>query len=289
MQAWAGKFVKSLKTKPSNYIMNIKAKALSNDDSALLSMQFTNAKKPLLLLDYDGVLVDLQADYAHAVPDENLINLLNNLAQITELVVISGRSRQDLYNWFGKMPINLVAEHGNAMLLANPNRTDKWTVHKTNVTKRWQDVLLPSINKLASEAPGSNVEVKPTSIVWHYNYTTPYIAQKYLVIIKSALKDYVNKNGLEFIKGHKILEIRPKGVNKGTAALELMKKFKPDFMLVAGDDYTDEDMFKALPATVNTIRVGEGITAAKYRLKSSKSVRGFLAKMLDIRTKSRQN
>jgi trehalose 6-phosphate synthase/phosphatase len=41
-----------------------------------------------------------------------------------------------------------------------------------------------------------------------------------------------------------------------------------DFILAMGDDYTDEDMFKALPSGAWTIKVGRGSSKANYNIES---------------------
>ena len=48
-----------------------------------------------------------------------------------------------------------------------------------------------------------------------------------------------------------------------------------DFILSAGDDYTDEEMFESLPHTAYTIRVGFGATHARYQV-------GKIEKILEL-------
>jgi len=50
----------------------------------------------------------------------------------------------------------------------------------------------------------------------------------------------------------------------------------PDFMLAAGDDATDEDLFALMPATAWTIHVGENQTRARYRLPGPEQFRRLL-------------
>jgi trehalose 6-phosphate synthase/phosphatase len=46
--------------------------------------------------------------------------------------------------------------------------------------------------------------------------------------------------------------------------------------LAIGDDWTDEDTFKAMPEEAITIKVGSTSSAAKYNVPTFKEVRGFL-------------
>jgi trehalose 6-phosphate synthase/phosphatase len=65
-----------------------------------------------------------------------------------------------------------------------------------------------------------------------------------------------------------VVEIRHAGVDKGSAALSWLANGEYDFILGIGDDTTDEDMFKSMPADAVTIRVGISATLAKYTLLS---------------------
>jgi trehalose 6-phosphate synthase/phosphatase len=77
------------------------------------------------------------------------------------------------------------------------------------------------------------------------------------------------------------LEIKMPDINKGRAALNLMKGQEHDFIMAIGDDWTDEDTFKALPKEAFTIRVGYSYTHADYNIKSHRQVRNLLAKLIN--------
>jgi trehalose 6-phosphate synthase/phosphatase len=62
-----------------------------------------------------------------------------------------------------------------------------------------------------------------------------------------------------------MVEIKDASINKGQAALLFAASQPYDFIFIAGDDITDETMFKALPNAV-TFKIGEGLTSAQHRL-----------------------
>jgi trehalose 6-phosphate synthase/phosphatase len=66
--------------------------------------------------------------------------------------------------------------------------------------------------------------------------------------------------------GSKIVEIQPNGVSKGTGAQHWLDQGSWDFIVTAGDDTTDEDMFKIMPKEAFTIRIGPDETVATTRL-----------------------
>ena len=61
-------------------------------------MKWTDSKRRLLILDYDGTLVDFNADPNLAAPDKELIGILAHLEQQegTKVVINSGRDYQTL-------------------------------------------------------------------------------------------------------------------------------------------------------------------------------------------------
>jgi len=84
---------------------------------------------------------------------------------------------------------------------------------------------------------------------------------------------------VQVLEGNKVIEIRNTGVNKGTAALEWLGANHPEFILGIGDDWTDEDLFRALPPTACSVRVGVAKTAARYHLGSHTTVRRLLREL----------
>ncbi|HEX7344351.1 MAG TPA: trehalose-phosphatase, partial [bacterium] len=84
---------------------------------------------------------------------------------------------------------------------------------------------------------------------------------------------------VQVLHGHKIVEIRNVGVDKGAAARHFASAREYDFILAVGDDWTDEDMFKALPEKAHTVRVGLTATQARYNLYSPREVLDLISRM----------
>lgn len=62
--------------------------------------------------------------------------------------------------------------------------------------------------------------------------------------------------------------------------MSMVEQFHPEFTLCLGDDATDEDMFRALKDNGYTIKVGSGITAAKFSLPSQAQVLPLLQELI---------
>jgi trehalose 6-phosphate synthase/phosphatase len=84
-------------------------------------------------------------------------------------------------------------------------------------------------------------------------------------------------------EGNKILEVKQHDINKGVATEITLKKYEPGFILAAGDDYTDEDMFKALPDNAYSIKVGSGASQARFFLDSVDEIRNLLLKLAEVK------
>ena len=127
----------------------------------------------MILLDYDGTLVDFNDDPELAQPEESLISLIKQLSEIpkTDLAIVSGRDQYFLDQWFGDLSIALVAEHGYFMKF----KKGGWTSKGVN-QKKWQDDIMPLLETFTDRTPGTFIEEKRNSLVWHYRKTDPELA-----------------------------------------------------------------------------------------------------------------
>ena len=87
---------------------------------------------------------------------------------------------------------------------------------------------------------------------------------------------YTANFDVQVLEGKKVVEIRAAAVNKGAAALHVIDPIKPDWVLAAGDDQTDEDLFRVLPRGSYTIRIGQPHSLASYHLDDYQELRLLL-------------
>lgn len=109
-------------------------------------------------------------------------------------------------------------------------------------------------------------------MAWHYRKVERAFGLRQAQALLQELLQFSHELDLQLINGDRVIEIKNKQVNKGNAALSLVDKIKPDFILCVGDDATDEDMFRALPTHSVTIKVGDKQSQAKYYLEDHKEV-----------------
>jgi len=232
-----------------------------------------------LLLDYDGTLVPFAKEPRLARPDEELLNLLAALGAdpATEVVIISGRPRRDLEEWFGHLPVALVAEHGVWLR----HKGAEWRMLKT-ITTEWKERVRPILQLYVDRLPGALLEEKEFSLAWHFRRADPEQASLRAKELLDDLAGYTRNIDVQVLEGNKVIEIRNTGVNKGTAAMEWLTDRTPEFILSIGDDWTDEDLFRAMPPTAWSVRVGLANTAARYYLGSHTVVRRVLRELSEM-------
>lgn len=267
VQNWADNFVGTLQ-RPIPGTPTI-TRALKGKLETNLILDYMQSNRRLIFIDYDGTIVPFSKDYRDVSPPKIVTDLLAKLGrdEHNAVVLISGRSPEDLEKWFGGLPISLVAEHGAAIRRAGNIR---WkTIEK--VDTEWKRIVRPALERYAKLTPGATIETKPHSLVWHYRAAPPYYAQKYAITIKRAFKPIVKQYGLQILQGNKVIEIKNPRISKGKAAENWLNRGY-DFMLSIGDDATDEELFAALPEFAHSIKVGRGLTAARYRVPSYNEV-----------------
>ena len=100
--------------------------------------------------------------------------------------------------------------------------------------------------------------------------------------VRETLRSMIQDETLGLQEGKKVLEVKDSRVNKGFGASVLIQNQEYDFIFAGGDDYTDEDLFAALPAEAYSVKIGLGNTNAAYFLKSWQSMRQLLRKFADL-------
>jgi trehalose 6-phosphate synthase/phosphatase len=228
----------------------------------MLKDKFYLAKRRLIILDYDGTLMPLQATPEQGKPTIQILTLLHDLAHIkdTDVAIISGRDYRDLDLWFENMPLLLSGDHGMRYRLIN----QPWqTMIEPN--NEWKPAFKKLLHQFLDQMPGSVIEEKKYSIAFHFRQCEPDMVAMKRIELMDALHTIKGNSHVEIQLGHMMVEIKDASINKGQAALLFAASQPYDFIFIAGDDLTDESMFKAIPNAV-TFKIGEGQTLAQHRL-----------------------
>jgi len=254
----------------------------TSDTSLRETIAAIRAASPLaILLDYDGTLVPIAETPDEAQPDGDLLQLIDALADRpdTSVLMVSGRSRDALDAWFGALPIELWAEHG---VWFKPPRADVWAATIDDVGGQWLETARARMEAFARTTPGAFVEVKTSSVAWHYRRAARGFGAAQARELRVALSRELADLPADILEGKRVVEVRPRSATKAAVVSHLLARPNPPSLIVAfGDDRTDEEMFTALPRSGISIHVGGGASLATHRLRDPRAVRAFLAALLD--------
>jgi trehalose 6-phosphate synthase/phosphatase len=239
---------------------------------------YRKAKRRLILLDYDGTLVPFADRPQRAAPDRAVKELLTRLSgdSKNEVVLVSGRDRGTLDAWLGDLDIGRVAEHG---VWIRERRNDWRTI--TPLRNTWKAEIRPVLELYTDRTPGAIIEEKEYSLVWHYRRVDPALAGLRAMEIKETLLQFTSNLALEVREGSRTIEIKNAGIDKGRAVEHWLEQPGWQFVLAIGDDWTDEDTFRALPDSAYSIRVRLAPTTARFNVRSVDDVRDLLAELAD--------
>lgn len=276
--AWAKDFFDTMdRVKTEQHVL--KVRLVSRAIESKITHSYRNAAGRIIFLDYDGTLVPFSRYPETAVPDARLLVQLKRLAAdaTNTVVIVSGRRQEFLDKWFGDMPLVLVAEHG--AFVRTPS--DGWS-SKVDADQSWKQNVLPVLQRYADRCTGAFTEEKSLSLVWHYRNADPGISLLRSSELKDELRELASHDSkLQVVEGHKVIEVKKSGYDKGTVALKLLALASYDFILAIGDDKTDEDLFRALPEQALTIKIGVMPSIAKYNFKDQQGVLKLMNRLME--------
>jgi trehalose-phosphatase len=190
-----------------------------------------------LFLDFDGVLAPIverpEDAYPPAATRAELARLVGRYGLVA---VVSGRAGSDVKERVGVPGVVYVGSHG----LELDRQADRW---------RRQIVDFAS----AAAWPAAEIELKGLSVAFHFRHRDD---ERAAVLELEGLAELARDDGLIARFGRKVLEVLPPvGSNKGTAVRSLLEGAGLSRALVAGDDTTDLDAFRAVEELEHKLRV----------------------------------
>lgn len=217
----------------------------------------------LLGVDFDGTLAPIVDHPDQATPHPEALEVLRDLAARDDIqvAVVSGRALADLRARLGEVPAAiLIGEHGND--IGDEPDDDPLIGQATAM-----------IRALSDEAGGVTVETKPKSVTFHYRNLDDDRAEGFL----DRIRTWANRHeGVRVMEGKKVIELSTATKTKADAIRELAGERPVIYM---GDDTTDESVFEVLSADDIGVKVGEGATAAQFRVKDVAEVVAILRKI----------
>jgi len=222
-----------------------------------------------LFLDFDGTLAEIGPDPAAIfMPDDTPAHLQALAGRLGgALALISGRDLRDLAR---RTPdcIWRVGGHGLEVLAPGDALPPP--------PPPPPDALLAALRP-ATETPGVRIEVKGPVVAVHFRAAPDAEESCRAAAIDAvqACPDY------RFQAGKMIVELKPKGADKGAALRSLADRapFAGRRPVMVGDDATDEDaMAAARDLGGIAVKVGSGDSLAGLRAPDPEAVRAWLAR-----------
>ena len=236
------------------------------------------AQVPVLFVatDYDGTLAAIVDDPSQAVPVRESIVALRALATLgsTHAAVISGRSLADLAALSSlDGQVMLVGSHGSEF-----DQDFVRSLTRQQVELRHQ--VLDEMHRIAARDPQFRIETKPASVAIHYRNVADTVAEP---AVQELLAGAATWAEVRVKAGKKVLELTVMDTSKGEAIDALRHRVGATAVVYFGDDVTDEDAFVRLHGPDVSVKVGDGLTAATYRISDPIEVARRLARLAGLR------
>jgi trehalose 6-phosphate synthase/phosphatase len=119
------------------------------------------------------------------------------------VAIVSGRPRRTLEEWFGRLPISLIAEHGVWLR----RRDSDWRLLKT-MSSDWKEGVRPLLQLFVDRLPGALLEEKEFSLAWHYRRADPEQASLRAKELLDDLAGYTRNIDVQVFNGKKVVEVR---------------------------------------------------------------------------------
>jgi len=224
-----------------------------------------------LFLDVDGTLIELTDSPLETFADQELKTLLGTVVDRLggAVALVSGRSIEYLDALFDPLRLPAAGLHGVERRKASGG------MQGSSFVDTRLDRARAAVQSLVSAHQGTSVEDKGRTIAVHFRMAPHHEAsiRESLAAIAAPLDTYYHVQ-----EGNMVLEIMPRGFNKGAAVKAFMRErpFSGRRPIFVGDDLTDQGAFRvAEDQGGHSIAVGDRVQG-QYRIDDSAAVRSWL-------------
>jgi len=202
-------------------------------------------RRALIATDFDGTLAPIVADPRAARALPGAVPALRRLAKaVGTLAVITGRPAAEAVEAGGlaAVPGLIVLGHYGGQRWQDGQLTGPASPPAVQAARE----ALPGVLRAAGAADGTWVEDKADALAVHTRRTADPDAA--LDALRGPLVDLAARLGLAAQPGRMVIELRPPGVDKGTALAALARERAADPVVFCGDDLGDLPAFAAVRA-----------------------------------------
>ena len=261
-----------------------------------LLIRLVSAPSLAVGLDYDGTLAPIRPTPSEAKPSDEVLRLLWRLESSPDidLLLVTGRSPRDLAGLLGIPEIAIAGNHGLS-------RLEKGSMIHHRDARSFLDnrpAILSRLGQIAATRPCVDLEDKEVGIALHYRLCPPKQHEEIKRELVSLCSELEKRFKLRLTQGKKVVELRPAtDVDKGSIfktwldGLGTQAGDAKPLPLYAGDDATDQDVFKVSGNEWVTIQVGspgDRLCSAKYLASHHRELVEFLFIVVALRTGARE-
>lgn len=231
-------------------------------------------ERTLFAFDLDGTLAPIVSDPSQIEIPQPVQRALAALADVAPVAIITGRSRSDARKYLHFTPRYLIGNHGAEGLPGWSDREADF-VHDAESWQRQLAGLLPP-----EKQSGIVIENKGPTIALHYRRAVDIRqAQDSIAAALAGLEPRPRRVGGKFVE-NLLPEDAP---DKALALQTLMRRENISKSVFAGDDETDEDIFRIGNPNLFTVRVGrKPQSLAAYYLRSPQET-GRMLRIINVR------
>jgi trehalose 6-phosphate phosphatase len=236
------------------------------------------APNAALFLDVDGTLIEFVPRPEDARIPPVLLGTIGALRDALggALAVVSGRNLADIDRLFAPLSLAAGGQHGAEARLTASGKAEIFAATETALA-----AVIEHLGPFLAAHPRIRVEHKGLSTAFHYR-DAPGDAPVLRAALEKARGPVADR--LNLLDSHLCYDLRARDANKGKAVERLMAAapFADRVVVYIGDDWTDEDGFKAaLAANGRAIRVGmPRVTLATETLRDPAALRAWLDQSL---------
>ncbi|KAJ3105009.1 hypothetical protein HDU97_008617 [Phlyctochytrium planicorne] len=190
----------------------------------LVLSDYENSQKRVFFLDIEGTMCPARSSTVDRTKYfAGLVQLVSSLASSRKNLVylMSGCTREELNSFIGLPNVGLCAENGSFFMYANKSR---WETTLTDQDLSWRKQVMEIFEFYADRTPGSYIEQKEISIVWHYELADLNFGSWQAAECQNHIQNALGTTyPISTLVKKKSIEVLPRNVNKGTICKKVLE------------------------------------------------------------------
>ena len=236
-----------------------------------------------LFLDYDGTLAEFAPTPEHIEPNQEIIDVLEQLVRrpCTRVTILSGRRLDHVRQLLPVPGLFLAGTYG--LEFTEPTGATVRRVEYKDIRPA-MEAIRPQWQQLIEGRNGFFLEDKGWTLALHARFADDQEAEQVLTRARRLTSQVSPVSRFRILGGHKFLEIAPRRANKRDTVAYLLSRYPLNEarLLYIGDDDKDEEAFPLIHANqglaVKVLQPSQAVnaTTADFFFESTSETLGWL-------------